>query len=383
MRRQCPILVLFLLPAFVAGGPLLSDDLPQQYREPFAKSWPIRKQQHLQTKAYLDRLVKTERERQAASFNLNYASTSDYESALQPIRNRLELAYGFPPPKAIESPVARIEFVAEDQVARIYRCWTEVIEGVEAYALYMVPRKLEARTPEEKAPVIIAVHGGSGCPEAICDLDTRVNYRSFGHEAVKRGYIVYAPGILMAVSYADPPDPRIEGADYQALGKQAALLGISIRNLQIYQLIEGVKAVARKRPEADIDRIGMTGLSMGGSYTLATMPIWPAIKAGVSSAGFRVSIAAAADPQVETVSFGQPTSRATMVSLICPRPFMIQTGEADTVVPITEVRRGIPQARGYYERLGVIDRFEFNVHAGSHVFENGAIFRFFDMHLRM
>ena len=61
---------------------------------------------------------------------------------------------------------------------------------------------------------------------------------------------------------------------------------------------------------------------------------------------------------------------------------MIQSGSDDTVVPIDEVRRGIPQARGYYEKLGVSDRFEFNVHGGGHVFDNGAIFRFFDVHLR-
>lgn len=69
------------------------------------------------------------------------------------------------------------------------------------------------------------------------------------------------------------------------------------------------------------------------------------------------------------------------VPLICPRPLMIQSGENDTVAPLDAARRAIPMARAYYEKIGAEDRFEFNVHPGGHVFENDAIFRFFDKHL--
>jgi dienelactone hydrolase len=374
MRLNFSVALIAAASSFVAWG---ADELPRQYREPFAKSWPIRKQQHLQMKDYLDKFKKRSEQPNPNSFALDFSSVSAYESSLLPIRSHLERVRDLPPPEAKEHPEPRFELVGEDSVARIYRVWVEAFAGVETYALYMVPRVLEG-----PAPVIVAVHGGSGCPEAICDLDTRINYRSFGHEAVKRGYIVYAPGLLMAVSYANPPDPRIAGADYQALGEQAAALGTSTRDLQIYQIIAGTQAVVDARPEADAARIGMTGLSMGGSFTLATMSVWPAIKAGVCSAGFRARNAETLTGQLDSIEIGRRTPQSAMVAMICPRPLMIQTGAEDTVVELPDVKRGIPQARGYYERLGISDRFEFNVHAGGHVFENEALFRFFDSHLR-
>ena len=53
-----------------------------------------------------------------------------------------------------------------------------------------------------------------------------------------------------------------------------------------------------------------------------------------------------------------------------------------TVVPLEGARRAVPKARAYYEKLGIADRFEFDVHSGGHVFENEAILAFFDKHLR-
>ena len=363
-----------LLSCATAGA----EDLPDQYREPFAKSYPIRERQHLQMKAYLDSFPAPAEEVGEATFTLDFSSPEAYERSLEPIRAHLKQQAGWPPPKAVENPVPRFELVAKDQVADIYRVWTEVFEGVEAYGMYMVPRDLKG-----KAPVIIAVHGGSGCPEAICDLDTRINYHSFGREACKHGYIVYAPGLLMAVSYADPPDKFPEGVDYRALGELARQKGTSTNALQVYQIIEGTKAVVKARPEADGDRVGMTGLSMGGMYTLGTVPLSPMIKVAVPSAGFGARGLENVDrSDVTKFHTRERMSRAELAALICPRPLMIQSGEEDTVVPLEGARRGLPFVRQYYEKLGVEDRIVLNVHGGGHVFENEAIFAFFDKHLR-
>jgi dienelactone hydrolase len=373
------VLLAFLL-AFAASGCVrVASELPDQYREPFAKSWPIRERQHVQMKAYLDAFAAREREESDVEFKLDLSSVEAYERSLETVREQMKKMAGWPPPKAVENPTPRFELVARDKAADIYRVWTEVYEGVEAYAIYMVPRGLKG-----KAPVIIAVHGGSGCPEAICDLDTRVNYHSFGHEAAKRGYIVYAPGILMAVSYAEPPDPTPEGLSYRDLGNQAREIGTDLRALQVYQIIEGAKAVIEARPEADGDRIGMTGLSMGAGYTLSTAPLWTDIKAAVPSAGLtqRRPDEPGEQQDLTTLRIGARRGRTAMGALICPRPLMIQSGKADGVVPYEGAKRTVPKIRAYYEKLGIADRFEFNVHDGGHVFENEAIFRFFDKHLR-
>jgi dienelactone hydrolase len=368
-----------VLCAFLSCAAVLAQELPDQYREPFAKSFPIRKQQHLQMKAYLDSFPGPRAVAPEAEFKLDFSSVQAYEESVGRVRQQLQQAGGYPPPKAVSDPKPRFELVAKDKGADIYRVWTEVLEGVEAYGIYMVPRGLNA-----KAPMIIAVHGGSGCPEAVCDLDTRVNYHAFGREAVKRGYIVYAPGFCMNVSYAEPPDPDIEGAGYRLLGEKATEVGTDMRTLQMYEVVESTKAIAKARPEVDADRIGMTGLSMGGGYTLVTMANAPFIKAGVVSAAFGVREGAEApkDEDMGTLKVHGRLSNPQMVALICPRPLMIQSGVKDTVVPVEGARRGVPMAAAYYKKLGIEDRFEFNEHEGEHVFENGAIMRFFDKHLR-
>jgi hypothetical protein len=127
----------------------------------------------------------------------------------------------------------------------------------------------------------------------------------------------------------------------------------------------------------------MTGLSMGGGYTLSTTMLWPEIKAAACSGGFRHREGepkAAAD--LSDFRADDRLTRAMGAALICPRPLMIQSGEADAVVPVEGARRGAPIVRAYYEKLGVEDRFELDVHPDGHVFENEAIFRFFDTHLR-
>lgn len=373
--RQIVIVATWACSALIVTG----QELPTQYREPFAKSWPIRKAQFLQMKGYLSALPTRTATRPEAEFQLDFSNPSSYEKSLVPIREQLKEIHALPPPKAVANSTPRFELVGQDQVADIYRVWTEVFEGVEAYALYMVPRNLEG-----KAPVIIAAHGGGGCPEAICDLDTRVNYRSFGYEAAKRGYIVYAPGMLMRVSYADPPDPRVEGADRGELERLAAKRGLSTRALQVYQVIAGTKALLKARSETDADRIGMAGLSMGGGYTLTTAALWPEIKAAVCSGGLRSDAenASADEAQFRSFKVDENLSRARSAALICPRPLMVQVGEADTVNPLDQAKNAIPYAEACYKKLGISDRFEFNVHPDGHVFENGAIFRFFGAHLR-
>jgi len=128
----------------------------------------------------------------------------------------------------------------------------------------------------------------------------------------------------------------------------------------------------------------MTGLSMGGGFTMATAPLWDGIKAAACSAGFssRGDPEPAEGQDLTTFRAGARMSSTSGVALICPRPLMIQSGETDTVVPLEGVRKAFPAARAYYEKLGVGGRIELNVHPEGHVFENEAIFRFFDQHLR-
>jgi len=313
-----------------------------------------------------------------SKFTPDFSGIRQYEKSLVPFRKQLAGSFGYPPPLAHKGSEPRTVFVGKDSVCSIYRIWIGVAKGVEAYGLYMVPHNIAG-----KVPLLICEHGGGGNPEAICDLDTRVNYHSFGHEAVKRGYIVWAPGLVMRCGYGD--DPEIEGADRNLLDSRLRLLGTSIIGMELQMIIEGTKTLVRHHPEIDRERIGMTGLSWGGFYTLHVAALFPEIKVAVPSANFReqeLVLSRVDDPKNRVAQnhfnmFGN----AQVAGMICPRPLMIQMGAKDTLFDLEGVRREAKKVAVYYEKLGIGDLYEYSEHAGGHVFENESIFQFFEKHL--
>lgn len=356
-----------------------SQELPEQYREKFSESFPIRKQQHLEMKAYVDRILGEKINESMDGFRPDFFSIADYAASLYPYRQKLGSYLGYPPPKAIQGKMTKFEKAGEDKHSIIYRAWIEVIEGVQAYGIYMVPKNLKG-----KAPLIIAQHGGGGNPEAICGLDTRINYYNFGHEAVKRGYIVWAPGLTMLSGYA--ADPEIPGISRESLDKQLRIAGTSIIGVEIHKIIESTKVLIRERSEIDVDNIGMTGLSWGGFFTMYTTALCPFIKAAVPSAYFR-------DTQVELERLAGAESKSSQnysfeglghfqaIGMICPRPCMVQIGKNDQLFDLNGAKEEAKRASIYYEKLGIPENFQFNVHPDGHVFENESIFAFFEKHL--
>ena len=215
--------------------------LPEQYREPFSRSAPIREEQQLQIKSYADKLLADQATEAMQRIKPDFSSPQAYEVSLAPYRAYLQAHFGTPPPGARDGRIRRFEQIGEDRHSVIYRVWVEVVDGVDAYGIYMVPKK---RLP--KAPLLIAQHGGGGNPEAICDLDTRANYRHFGFEAVKRGYIVWAPALAMHCSYCG--DPEVPGAGREELDRKLKLAGTRIGGLDLDKIVQSARGAG---PQAE------------------------------------------------------------------------------------------------------------------------------------
>jgi len=350
------------------------------YREPFAESFPNRREQHLQIKAYADQLLKDRADQTLRGVEPDFSSIAAYERSLPPFREKLSAFYGTPPPGAKAGRVTKFQPVAADADCTIFRVWVEVVDGVEAYGIYLVPKNLKA-----KAPLLIAQHGGGGNPEAICDLDTRANYRGFGREAVRRGYIVWAPALAMRSDYAG--DPAIPGASREQLDQKLRLAGTSIIGLELHKIIESTRALLKARPEIDADRVGMTGLSWGGFFTMQATALAPFIKVAAPSGFFRDyaqvlgRVAAGTARAPDPVAFGA-LGHFQALALICPRPCLVQIGEQDgTLNPMAGARAEGERAAIFYRKLGVADRFQFAVHPGGHEFDPTVILDFFAKHL--
>jgi dienelactone hydrolase len=354
--------------------------VPEQYREPFAQSFPIRREQHLQIKAYADKLLKAQADRALQSVEPDFSNVEAYQRSLQPFRDRLSTFFGTPPPGAKAGRVTKFQQVGEDAQCTVFRVWIEVIDGVDAYGVYLVPKNLKTR-----APLLIAQHGGGGNPEAICDLDTRINYRSFGREAVKRGYIVWAPALAMRSTFSG--DEPIPNASRELLDQKLRLAGTSIIGLELYKIIESTRTLLKVRPEIDAARVGMTGLSWGGFFTLYATALSPFIKVAAPSGYFRdyaqlLSRATADEARAADREIFGGLGHAHAIALICPRPCLVQIGEQDGALnDMPGARVEAERAAHYYRKLGLADRFQFAPHPGGHEFDPQAILGFFDQHL--
>jgi len=356
-----------------------AQELPEQYGENFSESYQIRKEQHLEMKAYVDELLNEKIDASLNKFLPDFFSIESYENSLYPYRKELAGYFGYPPPKAVKGKITRFEKAGEDNYSKVYRVWIEVIDGVHTYGLYLTPK-----TENTKIPLIIAIHGGGGNPEGICGLDTRMNYHNFGYEAVKRGYAIWAPGLTMLSGYAK--DPEIPGVSRGILDSQLKKAGTSIIGLEIHKIIESTRTLIQERPEIDAENVGMTGLSWGGFFTMYSAALAPFVKAAAPSAYFRDSKADLKNmPDIESNSsiysfkcFGHFQA----IGMICPRPCLVQLGENDTLFDLDGAKTEAERAASFYEKLGISEKFVFHVHGGGHEYENERIFRFFDNYLK-
>lgn len=375
--------------------------MADRLREPFPASYPIRRSQHDEMERFLSARLRASPERWREFFRPDMSSVEAYERSIEEYRREFlwHIALLDPPSIGVDVPLEpsgrrlRIEEVGEDEVARIHRVWIPVADGLELYGLYLVPRSVAvgkdpgrtaARASRAGGPMIVAQHGGSGCPEAVCGLDERDAYDGFGRRAVERGYIVFAPFILMTVSYGGDPKPRY---DRYAFDRMARLVGLSIVGIEVYKIIEGLRVLVSERSEIDDTRVGMAGLSYGGYYALqcaaASTRFACAVVAGILRS--KVGDGGRGDfqgPQ-DRLFYNAANTFETVptAGLVCPRPLMIQHGSTDPVVPVEGARPVAGEIAEHYATLGIADRFEYHEHDGGHEFRTDAVLAFFDRHL--
>ena len=132
-------------------------------------------------------------------------------------------------------------------------------EGLKIYALLTVPN---GPAPVEGWPVVIFNHGY--IPPA--QYRTTERYVAYVDGFARNGYMVFRP------------DYRGHG---NSEGEAAGGYGSNAYTIDVLNAVASIK----KRPDADMDRIGMWGHSMGGHITLRNMVAAGDVRAGVIWAG--------------------------------------------------------------------------------------------------
>lgn len=215
--------------------------------------------------------------------------------------------------------------------------------------------------------LIIGQHGIGCCPERVFGLVDDGNlYHSYGRRLAEAGYAVLAP------IHITEHQPRAR------LQRMCIMLGKTLWGLEISKM-KALLDHTLARPEIRADGAGMWGISLGGAYTLFTSVLEPRIKAAVCTAWFndRLRKMIIDDPRYSC--FLSTTEEhifipgwlryfgdSDLISLICPRPMLIQAGRGDGISWWPWLQDEFALAQEHYAHLGMAERLEMYLHDGGH-----------------
>ena len=315
-----------------------------------------------QLEAYLRKmLVEDYPARTAKAWHRDYSSIEAFLKSVEPNRERWR--------KVIKPPVlertGQLERTPYEPLADVKAEWWRVPLGeLAAEGIFAAPAGASAG---KRVPLVIVQHGIGSFPERTFGLnDDGGAYHAFARELVKAGFAVIVPMNLRSVERRNRIERLCRLADL-------SLPGIEMARMQ--RLLDE----AIREPRVDAERVGMWGLSLGGLATMFWMPLEPRIKAGVCAGWFnhRRNKMVIPDPRYscfletkEEHAFFEgwlvESSDADVVSLICPRPFLVQTGKADRISHWPMVVEEFDAARQPYDKLGIGDRIEMDLRDGGH-----------------
>jgi dienelactone hydrolase len=298
-------------------------------------------------------------ERVEKAWNRDYSSIDAFQRSVTSNREQWRAILN-PPELRKTGP---LEKKAHPYLQDIQADWIELPLGpVSAQAILVFP---EGASKENPVPLVIAQHGIGSYPETPFELNNNA-YHAYARELLKAGFAVLAPMNLRSKENRNYVERLCRLID-------TTLPGIELSRLQ--HLLD----VVLTDPRIDPERVGMWGVSLGGMATMFWMPLDPRIKVGVVSAWFNHRLNKMAIPDERYVSFlvvdeehaffrGWLTafSDYDVVSLICPRPLLIQHGKNDRIAHWPQVIEEFNIAKTHYEKLDIPDRIELFLFEGGH-----------------
>lgn len=252
--------------------------------------------------------------------------------------------------------------------------------GMSVPAFLLVPHDRSIR-----GPAVLAQHGhGPGKAEVcgLADEDSRTaiaeHNGDYGHRLAELGYVVLAPDARCFGERRDWNPPDKYGCDLNLVHAYAAGDNPLAQNL--WDLVRALD-VLEQHPLVDSTRIGMVGLSYGGTLTLFLAALDERVRAAVVSGYFnawRESHSVPWNLCGSQVLPGMLTEleHVDLGALVAPRPLLVETGTEDLIFPVSAARREVARLSTVYRALGVPDRLEHDVFDGGHRWNGERAFSF-------
>jgi dienelactone hydrolase len=293
--------------------------------------------------------------RSAKLWKRDYSSPEALIRSVEPNRRRWENVLS-PPVLTKSGPLNRKPHSLGD----IQGEWIELPLGMlTAQAVLVYPKGASKQKP---APVIIVQHGIGSTPESPFSPGS---YHEYAKSLLNAGFAVLVPMNLRSVERRN----NIE--------RYARLAGTSLPGIELARL-QHLMDVVLADEKLDAQRVGMWGVSLGGMATMFWMPLEPRIKAGVVSGWFNERRNKMAVQDARYSSFSPTEDHAFFsgwltefsdydaVSMIAPRPMLMQHGKKDNIAHWPQVVEEFEKTKVHYQKLKMEDRLELTLHEGGH-----------------
>lgn len=230
-------------------------------------------------------------------------------------------------------------------------------------------------TRGERRPAILCAHGHGAGRDDPAGLGPHSGKNDYARRLARRGYICLVPdwrgfGERKAPaewlrSYNDACDMLYLGYGY---------LGFELLTLDLWDGMRGIDYL-QSLPSVDGSRIGMIGLSFGGTMTTFLAAVDRRVRCAVIS-GYLSTIADALSDRGRVNTCGSQFVRglltfgdiATAAGLIAPRPCLAEIGQKDRGFFPDDAKKSYAQVKRIYAAAGAKDKIAVDVHPGGHEF---------------
>jgi dienelactone hydrolase len=284
-----------------------------------------------------------------------------------------ELLGGFPAKTPL---VARSLGVSERPAFRRERFVFESRPGMMVSAYLLTPSKSTG-----PLPVVICVPGHGRGADDLVGLDEqgkerteRVKYQfDFALQVVEQGMAAVA---IEPMGFGCRRDPiaKKKGAGVsscQPTAGAALLFGETMIGWRVYDVMRTIDWL-ETRKEVDAKRVGLMGISGGGTITTFGAALEPRIKAAFISGylnTFRdsiVSLSHCIDNYVPGIL--NWAEMYDVAGLIAPRPLFVESGTRDPIFPIGASKDSVARVRKVYEVFGAASAVGHEIFEGEHLF---------------
>lgn len=310
-------------------------------------------------------------ERRQKLWHWDYSSQEAFLASVAPNRERWRRALGTFGPAQEPLEPAFSSFMEDDKLSAHWLT-LPFLGNLRARAVLALPKQ-----SPPPFPLVLAQHGIGSSPERVFGFDDPSDiYHAYGRRLAEAGFAVLAP---INVTEAKPR---------ARLTRMCLLLGSTLWGLEVARTARLLDYI-ETREDIDRERMGMWGISLGGAYTMFTLPLEPRLRAGVVTAWFnrRVEKMVVDDPRyscflsteeehIFVPGWLREFGDSDLASLICPRPLQVQAGKADGIAWWPQVLAEFEEAAGHYRHLGLGERIEIDLHEGGHEIDLEAGVRF-------